>query len=92
MKPLHEKGSESKRLDVANDHCVCRGDRHTVGAHGWVMVKFDDAPLPLDVLKRWVEESHSLLATAKAGGQGNPLFKMDPHSLGDMCRLQEGSG
>jgi len=37
----------------------------SLGAHGWVLVKFAGASDPLDVLKRWIEESYSLLGVAK---------------------------
>jgi hypothetical protein len=36
-------------------------ERYSVGAHGWVLIKLDgSAAYPLDVLKRWVKESHAL--------------------------------
>jgi YjbR len=47
--------------------------RYTAGAHGWVLVKFDGKPVPLDVLQRWVQESHSLL-----GSGGTPAKKASP--------------
>ena len=40
-------------------------NRYSVGAHGWVLVKFEGpSRFPLDVLKRWVKESYSLLGNA----------------------------
>jgi hypothetical protein len=39
--------------------------RYSVGAHGWVLVKFQDASDPVDVLKRWIEESYSLFGGGK---------------------------
>jgi YjbR len=39
--------------------------RYQVGAGGWTLVKLDGATDRLDVLKRWVEESHSLFGGSK---------------------------
>jgi hypothetical protein len=33
-----------------------------VGAHGWVTVALGDETVPIDVLRRWIEESYRLLA------------------------------
>jgi hypothetical protein len=42
-------------------------EHYAVGAGGWVLIKFEDpADHPLDVLKRWVKESHSLFANDEA--------------------------
>ena len=41
-----------------------------VGAGGWALVKFEGATLPLDVLRRWVAESHEL-----TGGKPSPAKK-----------------
>lgn len=41
-------------------------DMYKVGANGWVTAKFhDDAMPPLDLLKRWVDESYRLVAGRK---------------------------
>jgi len=40
--------------------------RYAVGAHGWVLVKLDGASDPLEVLKRWIQESYSLLGGDKS--------------------------
>jgi hypothetical protein len=59
--------------------------RYKVGAHGWVTVKFaaDESP-PLDVLKRWIDESYRLLAPNQlltmlsAGGSTETATKKAP--------------
>jgi hypothetical protein len=41
-------------------------NRYSVGAHGWVLVKFEDSSdYPLDILKRWVKESYLLFGNSK---------------------------
>lgn len=41
-------------------------DRYQVGSSGWVSIKFGaDAPPPLDVLERWIDESYRLLVHKK---------------------------
>jgi predicted DNA-binding protein (MmcQ/YjbR family) len=38
-------------------------ERFSAGAGGWVKVSYSDAqPLPLDVVKGWIEESYRLMA------------------------------
>jgi hypothetical protein len=40
--------------------------RYSVGANGWVLIRFEGpADYPVDVLKRWVQESYSLFANSK---------------------------
>lgn len=40
-------------------------DRWQVGTGGWVKVALDDADDPLDVLQRWIAESHALCAAKR---------------------------
>lgn len=38
-------------------------ERFNAGAGGWVKVMYgEDHPLPLDVVKRWIDESYGLMA------------------------------
>jgi hypothetical protein len=39
--------------------------RYQVGAHGWVLVKLDGAAEPVELLKRWIEESYALFGSSK---------------------------
>src|SRR5262249_44961069 len=50
--------------------------RYSLGAHGWVLVKLEGGPVPLDVLKRWIEESYSLL-----GGSTSTSTRSSPARL-----------
>ena len=43
--------------------------RYKVGGSGWVTVTLAE-PVPLDVLKRWIDESYRLLAPAKLAAKG----------------------
>jgi hypothetical protein len=36
--------------------------RYKVGAHAWVSVKWGDDEAPVDLLKRWIDESYRLFA------------------------------
>lgn len=36
--------------------------RVKVGAHGWVTVKLDEKAPPLELLQRWIEESHRVVS------------------------------
>lgn len=52
--------------------------RCQAGAGGWVTVKFGDGePLPLSVMRRWLDESYALFAgrTGKPAGKGKPAAK-----------------
>jgi len=41
-------------------------DHYRVGALGWVTVKYsEDAPLPVDLLTRWIDESYRTVLGAK---------------------------
>jgi hypothetical protein len=54
-------------LKEASKLAAQQPERYSVGAGGWVLIKFEGATnYPLDVLKRWVKESHSLYANGKA--------------------------
>jgi YjbR len=56
--------------------------RYTVGAHGWVLATFDSGAVPLDVLKRWIEESYSLLGgrTTTSATSGSTSRKVKKRS------------
>ena len=56
-----------KSLKEATKLAAKEPEKYRVGAGGWVLVKFDDATDPLDVLQRWVAESHGLFGAKRAG-------------------------
>ncbi len=54
---LGDSLAEAKKLAKAEPA------RIQVGVHGWVTVKFsDEQTSPLEILKRWIDESYRLLA------------------------------
>jgi hypothetical protein len=59
-------------LKEAADLAAMAPDRFSVGANGWVLVKLDGAAPPLDVLQRWIAESHALLGAGKASAKAKP--------------------
>lgn len=75
------------KLSASLEEAVARASReptrYTVGAHGWVLVQIDGKSAPLDVLKRWVEESHCLVGGAngkKAAANSKGRQKADKPS------------
>ena len=47
--------------------CAARSpELYQAGASGWVRVTLGDAPLPLPMLRRWLDESHALFAGPRA--------------------------
>jgi predicted DNA-binding protein (MmcQ/YjbR family) len=59
MVKLRESLAEATRL-AAKEPSRCK-----VGAHGWVTVTFAGEAAALDLLKRWIDESHRLLVPQK---------------------------
>ncbi len=57
MVKLHDSLEDAKRL-AAQDPAAYRA-----GANGWVTIRFvDGQALPVEVVSRWIDESHRLLA------------------------------
>src|SRR5690348_7131380 len=60
MVKLDASLAEAKRLAKSEPK------RYRAGANGWVKVTFSpEAPPAMDVLARWIAESHALIAPAK---------------------------
>src|SRR5262249_40353424 len=57
---LDESIQEATALSAqVPEHC-------SVGAQGWVLVRFEGNSIPMNVLERWVKESHRLYANDEA--------------------------
>ncbi len=66
---------------LAEARGLAKGDPATydVGASGWVKVTLDGATVPpLDLLSRWVEESHRLFSPSTAAAPARKRTKRPP--------------
>ena len=52
--------------------------RYSVGTGGWVLVKLDDSSDRLDVLERWIAESHGLVGVKPTASR--PAVRLAPKS------------
>jgi hypothetical protein len=51
-------------------------DHYAAGAGGWVTVKFDGlSPVPVEMLQRWIAESHSLTSSSAPASKKKTVKK-----------------